>query len=181
MHQTILEAALALVKNVGFRELTIDAIASKAGVGKMTVYRRWPNKAAVVMDAFLTIVGPSTKFPEKPRALDSLKLQMRLQAQFFRSPYGKTIKAFLGEAQFDPELAEAFRERWIVPRREMTRDILKTAIRQGDLRPTADLEAVIDMLYGPIYYRLQIETGPMNNYFTDTIFEQSMRGLQRSA
>jgi hypothetical protein len=57
----------------------------------------------------------------------------------------------------------------------------KTAIRQGDLRPTVDLEAVIDMLYGPIYYRLQIEIEPLDNNFTDTIFEQSMRGLRRSA
>ena len=146
-HQAILKAALHLVTKIGFRDLTLDAVAAKSGVGKMTIYRRWPNKAAEVMDAFLALVGPGTKFPKRPRALDSLKQQMRLQARFFRGPYGKMIKAFLGEAQFDPELSEAFRERWINPRREMTREVLRAAIRQGDLRPKDDLEAMIDMLY----------------------------------
>ena len=179
-HQAILKAALHLVTKIGFRDLTLDAVAAKSGVGKMTIYRRWPNKAAVVMDAFLALVGPGTKFPKRPRALDSLKQQMRLQARFFRGPYGKMIKAFLGEAQFDPELSEAFRERWINPRREMTREVLRAAIRQGDLRPKDDLEAMIDMLYGPIYYRLQIETGPIDDAFTDTVFAQAMDGLKRN-
>jgi AcrR family transcriptional regulator len=179
-HQAILKAALHLVTKIGFRDLTLDAVAAKSGVGKMTIYRRWPNKAAVVMDAFLALVGPGTKFPKRPRALDSLKQQMRLQARFFRGPYGKMIKAFLGEAQFDPELSEAFRERWINPRREMTREVLRAAIRQGDLRPKNDLEAMIDMLYGPIYYRLQIETGPIDDAFADTVFAQAMEGLKRN-
>jgi len=79
-----------------------------------------------------------------------------------------------------PELADAFRERWIVPRREMTKEVLKAAVHQGDLQPKADLEAIIDMLYGPIYYRLQIETGPISDAFTDTIFEQALKGLKRT-
>jgi hypothetical protein len=70
------------------------------------------------MDAFLTIVGPGTGFPEMPRAIVSIKLQMRLQAKFFSQQiWLKLIKALLSEAQFNPELAEAFRERWILPRR----------------------------------------------------------------
>jgi AcrR family transcriptional regulator len=178
VHHAILRAALDELADYGFRALSTDAIAERAGVGKMTLYRRWPNKAAIVMDAFLTLVGPETKFPERPRAIESIKLQMRSQAKFFRSKLGRTIKALLGEAQFDPELAEAFRERWIVPRRRGTETMIRQAIRQGDLRPNLDLEATIDMLYGPLYYRLQIGTGPFDDAFTDTIFRQVMSGLE---
>jgi AcrR family transcriptional regulator len=180
-HLAILKAALALVAEIGFRVLTIDLIAERAGVGKTTIYRRWPNKAAVVMDAFLALVGPGTKFPAGASAVQRIKLQMRLQARFFRSSKGRMIKALLGEAQFDAELAKAFRDRWIKPRREMTRGVLLDAIRQGELRSDIDLDATIDLLYGPIYYRLQIGTGPITEAFTDRVLVDVMRGLGRGS
>jgi len=178
-HQAILAAALAELARSGFRALTVDAIAARAGVGKMTVYRRWPNKAAVVMDAFLSLVGPATAFPEAPRAIDRIRGQMRLQAAFFNGKFGRAIKALLGEAQFDAELAEAFRDRWLTPRRQMTRRMLREAVRQGDLRADRDLETVIDLLYGPIYYRLQLGTGPITAAYMEGVFARAMRGLAR--
>ena len=177
-HQAILTAALEEVFAVGFRALGIDAIAAKAGVGKATIYRRWPNKAAVVMDAFLAEVGPGTGFPPAPRALDRIRMQMVAQSKAFRSKYGVLIKSLLGEAQFDPELAEAFRERWIMPRRRLAREVIEEAIGQGDLRGDIDIEAAIDMLYAPIYYRLQIATGPVSEKYVDGIFGQVMAGLR---
>jgi AcrR family transcriptional regulator len=179
VHQAIVDATLQLVFEVGFRALNMDTIATKAGVGKMTIYRRWPNKAALVMDAFLATVGRETEFPEAARATDSIQLQMRLQAKAFRSRFGRVIKALLGEAQFDREVAEAFRDRWIIPRRRMARNTIERAIREGDLRIDIDPEAAIDMLYAPIYYRLQIGTGPISETYTDWIFEQVMRGLRK--
>jgi AcrR family transcriptional regulator len=178
-HQAILTAALEEVFAVGFRALGIDAIAARAGVGKATIYRRWPNKAAVVMDAFLAEVGPGTGFPPAPRAIDRIRMQMEAQSKAFRSKYGGLIKSLLGEAQFDPELAEAFRERWIMPRRRLAREVLVEAMQQGDLRDDVDVEAAIDMLYAPIYYRLQIGTGPISEKYVDGILEQVMDGLRR--
>lgn len=176
-HQAILTAALEEVFAVGFRAMGIDAIAAKAGVGKATIYRRWPNKAAVVMDAFLAEVGPGTGFPPAPRALDRIRMQMEAQSKAFRGKYGVLIKSLLGEAQFDPELAEAFRERWIMPRRRLARKVLEEAIQQGDLRDDIDIEAAIDTLYAPIYYRLQIQTGPITEKYVDGVLGQVMAGL----
>lgn len=178
VHQAILKATLAEVSKTGFRALTLDAIAARANVGKMTIYRRWPNKAAVVMDAFLALIGPATEFPEAPTAVESIRRQLHLQAAFFRGKYGKIIKALLGEAQFDRELADAFRDRWIEPRREMVRSVLRRAIAEGDLDPAIDFETAIDLLYGPIYYRLQIGTGPISEKFTDDVFARVMNGLK---
>ena len=85
IRQLILNTALDLAFEVGFRALTVEAIAAKAGVGKTTIYRRWPNKGAVVMDAFLSIVGPKTIFPSTDRAINSIQLQMKAQVKAFRS------------------------------------------------------------------------------------------------
>src|SRR5215475_8692691 len=87
VHQIILTTALDLAFEIGFRNLSVEAIAAKAGVGKTTIYRRWPNKGAVVMDAFLSIVGPRTSFPSTNRAVESIRLQMRTQVKAFRGKY----------------------------------------------------------------------------------------------
>jgi AcrR family transcriptional regulator len=177
VHQAILVAALEEVFAVGFRALSIDGIAAKAGVGKTTIYRRWPNKAAVVMDAFLGHVGAGTDFPRTARAIDSIRTQMRAQAKAFRGKYGSLVKALLGEAQCDPELAEAFRERWTLPRRRLASQVIEEAIQQGDLRADINIETAIDALYGPIYYRLQMATGPISEAYVDGIFAHAIDGL----
>ncbi len=177
VHKAILRAALDEVSEVGFRALTVDAIANRAGVGKTTIYRRWPNKAAVVMDAFLAQVGPDTDFPKTPRAIDSMHLQLRTQAKAFRGKYGRVIKELIGEAQFDSELAQAFLERWRMPRRAVARCVFEEAIKQGDLRADIDIDATIDLLYAPLYYRLQINSGPISDSYIDAIFAHVIQGV----
>src|SRR6267142_4795547 len=108
---------------------------------------------------------------------DSIRLQMRTMAKAFRGRDGALVKALLAEAQFDAELATAFRERWTLPRRKMALAVFHEAVRQGVLRPDVDLEATIDLLYAPMYYRLQMGTGPLSDAYIDGIFDQAMEGL----
>src|SRR5216684_7388675 len=105
LHKVILKTTFDLVLEVGFREVSIESIAAKTGVGKTTIYRRWPNKAAVVMDAFTMRVGSGSLFPRADSVADSIRLQMRAMAKSFRGSDGALVKALLAEAQFDPELA----------------------------------------------------------------------------
>jgi AcrR family transcriptional regulator len=177
----VMKSTLKLLGRVGFRRLTLDAVAESAGVGKMAIYRRWPNKASVVMDAFLTLIGPESEFPSATRAIIRLKLQMRLQAKLFAGDYGKLIKALLGESQFDEELAEAFRNRWLIPRRKMTLDVLNVAVKQGDLRADLDLDTAIDILYGPFYYRLQLGIGTLDSKFSDRVWSAAIAGFRAAA
>jgi AcrR family transcriptional regulator len=177
-HRAILRAALEEVLRLGFREMSLDAVAQRAGVAKTTIYRRWPNKAAVVMDAFLARVRPVTEFPAAERAIDSMRLQLRAQAKAFRGKYGNLVKSLLGEAQFDHELAKAFAERWRMPRRAVARQMFHRAIQEGDLRRNIDIDTAIDMLYGPLYYRLQIEGGPISDAYVDSLFEHAIAGLR---
>ncbi len=100
-------------------------------------------------------------------------------AKSFRGSDGALVKALLAEAQFDPELAKAFRERWTLPRRRMAVGVIQEAIRQGEMHLDTDPEDVIDLLYAPIYYRLQMGTGPLSNAYVDRIFYRAMKGLGR--
>jgi AcrR family transcriptional regulator len=179
LHQAILKTAFDLVLESGFRAVSIESIAAGAGVGKTTIYRRWPNKAAVIMDAFTSKVGSGTLFPKAPKAVDSIRLQMRAMAKSFRGPDGALVRALLAEAQFDPELARAFRERWTLPRRRLATTVILEAIRQGAIPPDVNPDDTIDLLYAPIYYRLQMGTGPLTEAYVDKIFHRAMKGLQR--
>jgi AcrR family transcriptional regulator len=172
-----LQTAIDLVLELGFRAVSIESIAAKAGVAKTTIYRRWPNKAAVVMDAFMVRFGSGTQFPTAKKVTDRIRLQMRTMASEFRSKDGSLVKALLAEAQFDPELATAFRERWTLPRRKMALAVFQKAISRGELRSDIDLEATIDLLYAPMYYRLQMRTGPLSDAYIDEIFDHAMEGL----
>jgi AcrR family transcriptional regulator len=171
--------ALQQVFDVGFRAVSVESIAAKAGVGKTTIYRRWPNKAAVVMDAFLQEIGPVIEYPRTPMATESIRLQMRALARAFRGKFGALIKAILGEAQFDPELAEAFRDRWIRPRRQLARVTFEQGILNEELRPDLDIDTAIDALYGGIYYRVQTGSGPLSEAYVDELFDHVMGGLKK--
>lgn len=176
----ILRAAADLVLESGFKALSMDAIAGRAGVGRMTIYRRWPNKAAIVMDAFVARVDPGTLFLPARSYADSIRLQMRTMARAFRGKDGALIRALLAEAQFDPELATALREQWTMPRRKMAISYFQQGIKSGFFRPDTDPDAIIDILYAPLYYRLQMGTGPLSDGYIDEIFEHAMRGLRKS-
>jgi AcrR family transcriptional regulator len=180
-HDAVLKAALRLVTKRGFRAVSVNEIAAEAGVGKMTLYRHWPNKAALVMDSLLVLIGSETDFPEAGSAIQSLRQQLDLQVAFFRSSRGTLIRSLVAEAQSDSELAIAFRERWLNPRREGVRQIMRAAVAEGSLRSDIDIDTAIDLLYGSLYYRLLLGAGALDERFVDSIYDQFLEGHRASA
>ena len=179
VRQLILKTTIDLVFEVGFRSVSVESIAARSGVAKTTIYRRWPNKAAVVMDAFMMRVGSGTLFPPARKLTDRIRLQMHAMAKVFMGKDGALVNGLLAEAQFDPELAVAFRERWTLPRRAMGVAIFREAIEQGELRRDIDPETAIDLLYAPFYYRLQMGTGYLSEDYINGLFEHGMKGLRK--
>ena len=179
IHQAILKAAADLVLENGFRAISMDDIAVRAKVGRMTIYRRWCNKAAIIMDAFVARVDPGTLFLPAETYAESIRLQMRSMARAFRGEDGVLIRVLLAEAQLDARLAVEFRERWTLPRRKMAAAYFQQGIEDGFLRPEVDPEAMIDILYAPLYYRLQMDTGPLSDVYVDAIFDHAMKGLMK--
>jgi AcrR family transcriptional regulator len=176
-HRAILQAANDLLESEQFAAVTVEAIAERAGVSKATVYRWWPNRAAVVMDGFLSIVSSEVPFPHTGHAREDIRIHMRRLAEAFGGKMGRTVAALIAEGQADPELAEALRSRWLSIRRTEAREILELGIERGELRDDIDPEVAVDVLYGPIYYRMLVGHAPLDGDFADVLADHAFAGL----
>jgi AcrR family transcriptional regulator len=176
-HRAILQAANELLESEGFAAVTMEAIAERAGVSKATVYRWWPNRAAVVMDGFLSIVSSEVPFPHTSHAREDIRIHIRRLAEAFSGKIGRTVAALIAEGQSDPELAEALRSRWLSVRRAEAREILELGIERGELREDLDPEVAVDVLYGPIYYRMLVGHAPLDDDFADALADHVFAGL----
>ncbi len=175
--RAILQAANELLEGEGFAAVTMEAIAERAGVSKATVYRWWPNRAAVVMDGFLSTVSSQVPFPHTGHAREDIRLHMRRLTEAFGGRIGRTVAALLAEGQADPELADALRSRWLLVRRAEAREILELGIERGELRGGLKPEVAVDVLYGPIYYRLLVGHAPLDEDFADALADHIFAGL----
>ena len=173
----ILGAALESVEELGFAATTIDAVAERAGASKATIYRWWPNKAALLIDALRDEVAHELPFPNTGDLRDDIRLQLRNFIKLLTGRRGRVFKAFLAAAQSDGEVAAAFRSVWIKPRRVEAKKVLEHHQQVGGLRADADLNVVLDLLYGPFYFRLLAGHSPLCPAFADSIAELALQGL----
>ena len=146
----ILQATLKLLSEGGFANFTIEEVADRAEVGKATVYRWWPDKGALIADAFASSITHRLHFPDTGSVYTDMSRQMRQLVKVFRSDRGRIVSAILAAGQSDKELIAAFRERFLWPRRREAYATLERGIRRGELRRDVDLNLLLDSLYGPI-------------------------------
>jgi AcrR family transcriptional regulator len=169
----ILRAARELLDRRGFQGLTIEGIAERAGVGKATIYRWWPSKAAVAMDAVLQAATPRIPFPDTGSAREDLRRQIASVIELYtRTKTGRGIRALIAESQHDRALAESLRDRFIASRRAEASAVFERGIERGELRPDLDVGVAIDALYGAVYYRLLVSHAPLDSAYADTLIDQ---------
>ena len=175
----ILESTLALLGEVGFSGLTMDGIAARAGVGKATIYRHWPSKAHVVVDAFRTHI-PRLEAPDTGDLRDDLLAVMRHLAEgLSRSALSRILPSLVEAAEQDPDLRRLFAE-FTTERRAVLRRILEQAASRGELRPDLDFEVAMDFLVGPIFTRRLITRKPLNRRFADQVVDLALPVLRKS-
>lgn len=175
----ILRAALALTEELGFRSVSIDRIAARAGVGKATIYRWWPNKAHVIMTAFFEEFGPGLSIRPGASAMGSVRAQLRALIKSLNGRQGTVIRNLIAEAQTDPDLSEAFAANWTRPRRAAVRAILQQGVESGELSCSLDLETVMDALYAPVYQRLMMSPSePIQTSYADQICDLVLHGCK---
>jgi AcrR family transcriptional regulator len=207
LRRKILRAAASLLDERGISGVTMEAIAARAGVGKPTIYREWPNAPSVALAAFLQTVErdaessvapssdrPLAKSPRDRRAakgrapsksnprggpLVALRLHLRATAQAFTTRVGRNTAAMIAASQNDGELAKVFRTQFILKRREEGRSLIDLSVAAGELHEPTDIEAVLDLIYAPLYFRLLIGHGPLDDTFTDRILDLALNGLRR--
>ncbi|MEV4619830.1 TetR/AcrR family transcriptional regulator [Asanoa sp. NPDC049573] len=177
----ILAAALDLCREQGLARTTMEEIAKKAQVGKQTIYRWWPSKAAVLLEAVNELAGRATDFPDTGDLYADLHTQMTGVATLLSSPRLSPYLSLIGAAQDDPDVAKSFLDAIILPRVQAARERLRRAQEQGQLRADVDLEDVVELLYGPFYYRALIRTRPVTLAQVDDVLELVRRGLNPPA
>ena len=173
----ILAAAASLLDEGGLGAVTMEAIAARAGVGKPTIYREWPNAQAVAMSAFLDTAKNTPAARRSGTALVELRRQLRRIAEVFATRAGRNTAMMIAAAQSDSELAKVFRTHFMLKSREEGRALLLRAVAEGDVRNDVDWEVALDLIYAPLYFRLLIGHGPLDGSFTDAILDLALAGL----
>jgi AcrR family transcriptional regulator len=177
--EAILAAAAELLLDRGLGAVNMDAVAEQAGVSKATIYRWWPTKETLALDALYhewAVARPHARETGSLRG-DLLALLRPWVRLVGTRPYGRVIAALITEAQTDPAFAELYRERFVEPRRDQARPILARAIARAELPATTDVELALDLLYGPLYHRLLHGHAPLNERFLRDLVDTVLAGL----
>lgn len=175
--QSITDATNKLLLHMSVRDISIEAIAKKAGVGKTTIYRWWPNKVAIILEA---ISGPMSVLPAPvsgESAKDLLVRQIERFGRLSRGRGGKVIAEVFAEAQGNAETLALFYQNFMLQHEEILANIIEQGKQAGEFRADFDTGLAVDMIYGAIFYRLMSNTAPMEQPFIDSLVMESLRKL----
>ncbi len=173
----ILTAARALLDKGGLTAVTIEAIAAKAGVSRPTIYRYWPNAPAVAMAAFLEASGAPAAGKTSRSPLAALRAQLHAVADAFAAPGGRSVAAMVAAAQSETELAKAFRNEFIARNRDAARLLLERCIAERLVAAPADIDLALDLIFGPLFYRLLMGHAPITRGFVDQLLDAVVPAL----
>ena len=175
----ILDAATELLLEQGLETVSMDEVAERAGVSKATIYRWWPSKETLALDALYHEWDTARSEPPDTGSLraDLLALLRPWIRRVRARPYGRVVAELVAEAQTDPEFASIYHARFVAPRREPARALLRRAIDRSELPPDIDVDLALDLVYGPLYHRLLHAHAPLNDVFVRDVVDAVLAGL----
>ena len=177
-HRAILAATQQLLVERSYREVTIEGIAARAGVGKQTIYRWWPSKAALVLEAYLTGAEAVPPPAEKTTVREDVRALLGWLIAVLAEPTGgRVVAGLVGDLQHDPDLADGFRRDVVPARREAMHAALERGRERGEIRADADLELAVDALHGAVFYRLLLSGEPLDDAFAGRLADQVLAGI----
>jgi AcrR family transcriptional regulator len=175
--RAVLEAARALIEKGGYPAATIEAIAARSGVAKTTIYRWWPNRAALVVNLLLQIADELAPPPAGRDPLRALRTELHLVAEAAEALPGRLLSALLGEAAHDPDVRDALLRGLFNPRRKATASVIRQAQISGALRKDVPPLVAVDLLFGPLFYRKFIRNELVSERFVEQVFRHALTGL----
>jgi AcrR family transcriptional regulator len=178
--KAILDAAAELLLARGLAAVSMDAVAERAGVSKATIYRWWPSKETLALDALYTEWAAAQPHLGDSGSLhDDLLALLRPWARLASGrPYGRVLAALLTEAQTNPVFAAEYRQRVVEPRREIARGVFRRAIDRGEIPAETNVEVALDLIYGPLYHRLLHGHAPLNDEFVRDVVDMALGGIR---
>src|SRR5690348_6317139 len=182
-HKAILDAAAELLLARGLSAVSMDAVAERAGVSKATIYRWWPSKETLALDALYTEWAAFQPDPRDTGSLrgDLLALLRPWARAVGNRPYARVIAALLTEVHTDPAFAAEYHKRLVEPRRDQARALFRRAIERGEIPASTDLEVAVDLVYGPLWHRLLHGHAPLDDRFVRDVVTTALNGIQPAA
>ncbi|MGY4102787.1 TetR/AcrR family transcriptional regulator [Nocardia sp. R16R-3T] len=163
--RAILRTALELCERDGYQDLTIKAIADGAGVGRQTVYRWWPDRASILIEALIGLAEEHAALLVPDESVEVLVAVERLLAATFeltQKVTGQALVGLMADAQRDPDLSKRLQDTVIGPRRATLRALLQRGVDAGKLTAAVPLDLVVDFVFGAMWYRLLSHHAPVN-------------------
>lgn len=173
--KAILKATNALLLHTSVQELSIEAIAKKAKVGKTTIYRWWPNKTSVVMDALISQPGMTAPLPTPKNNAEAVSMQLEKLIRLLDSKNGETIAQLFSEAQANEESQNIFAQNFLTPLIDAIEFSLEQGIKEKEFRNSLDTKIAVDMLCGPIFFRLMAHPADLNEDFRENYPREALR------
>lgn len=173
------DAALEVMAEVGYRSLTMDAVAARARAGKATIYRRWESKIDLVVDACNQLVQRNVPEPDQGSIEADIHEFLGAFAAFLTGPVGKAAQALVGELPHEPELAAAFRESFLLPQRDILRRIIGRGIEREEIRADVPVDTVVELAGAALTYRLMLTGDPLDQRFVDRLLHEALLPLLR--
>lgn len=174
----ILNVAADLLEEQGYLELTIEEVASRAGAGKQTIYRNWGTKRQLALDAFAHRSASQTP-PDTGSLHEDLTQLLTVMCSRFSNPgRSASIAGLLAEAQEDPEFGAAVRDTLIATKRRTLRLVFQRGMARGEVDPSVDVETLLDLVHGPVWYRMLISGQTLDRTFSDELVRVVVRAAQ---
>lgn len=154
----------------------MQRVADQAGVGKAAIYRRWKSREAVLAAAVEGMVS-EIGLPDTGSVREDLLELMRRAVALYGGASGGVLPGLVAAMAQHEEVATAVRETFLAPRRAALREVFERAVERGELRPDIDRELALDFLGGPLFYRLLITGGPLDEVLAEGTVDVMLRGL----
>lgn len=176
--RAILRAAVDLLADEGYGGVTMEGVAARAGVGKATVYRRWPCKSALVVDALTTCRESGVYPPDTGSARQDLLVFVRGFLNHLRtSDAGRVMPALVAELSRSAELAQAFREGFVQPRRAKVLEAVRRGVERGEVRAGVDPELVADGVVAVLLHRFLVTGMEIDDGLPERLVDMLWRGI----
>ena len=176
-HNDVLAATMSLLDEGGLPAATVDAISARSGVSKATIYKHWPNRTAVAAEAFGLRMADAIPLPDTGNARDDLAEQVRRVSAFYAGLAGRVFAQLLAATVADPEAAPYFRQFFLDGRRQAIAVLWDRALSRGEVRSSVSAETAIDLLFGPLIFRLLSGHAPLTVVEADAISTAALGGL----
>ncbi len=173
----VLRATSELLGEVGLRAMTTEEISNRSGASKATIYKWWPNKYAVAVEAFLTEMMAEAPDPDTGSAHEDFRRVIRGLTHFYTGRSGRVFAQLVGEAQSDPLVQAELRTHLAEPRRALMRTIWDRGVARGELRADLDPDIALDQLIGPMLYRLLMGHAPLDDASADALVDSAICGF----